>query len=240
LLLAGTAQAEVGVPPLERSVTDLTNRLRAWQIEELESRLAEFEKKKGAQLAILIVPTTQPETIEQYSIRAVKAWKQGRKSVDDGVLLLVSRNDRKAHIEAGYGLEGALPDDIAKRIIADTIMPFFRNREFYEGIRAGITAIMQAINGEPRATQQRGVNGGFRADIGVGANRGFWENTGIFLIFAAISGSLILLIIFRPGFLLGIVALFLAIVSGSVFKSAGGGFKGRGGGFGGGGASGRW
>lgn len=147
LLLVGAAQADVAVPPLKHRVTDLTFTLDAKQTEWLESRLAEFEKNNGSQLAVLIVSTTQPEAIEQFSMRVVEAWKLGRKKVDDGVLLLVAKDDRKLRIEVGYGLEGVLPDATAKRIIAETITPFFKNCEFYAGINAGTTAMMQVING---------------------------------------------------------------------------------------------
>ena len=118
LLLTGAVQAEVAVPPLAHRVTDLTATLDAGQIQTLEARLTAFEAKKGAQFAVLIVPTTEPETIEQYGMRVAEAWKLGRKGVDDGALLLVAKDDRALRIEVGYGLEGALNDATAKRIIA--------------------------------------------------------------------------------------------------------------------------
>src|SRR5574340_608465 len=149
LLLTGAAQAEVAVPPLKQRVTDLTSTLDAQQAQALEARLAAFEAKKGAQLAVLIVPTTEPETIEQYGIRVAEAWKLGRKGVDDGALLLVAKDDRALRIEVGYGLEGALNDATAKRIIAEIITPFFRRGEFYAGIDAGMAAMMRVIEGEP-------------------------------------------------------------------------------------------
>ncbi|MBI4938123.1 MAG: YgcG family protein [Nitrosomonadales bacterium] len=149
LLLAGTAQAEIAVPPLAQRVTDLTATLDAGQTQTLESRLAAFEAKKGAQIAVLIVPTTQPETIEQYAIRVAETWKLGRKGVDDGALLLVARDDRSLRIEVGYGLEGALNDAAAKRIVAETIAPEFRRGDFYGGIAAGIAQMIAVIEGEP-------------------------------------------------------------------------------------------
>lgn len=149
LLLAGAAQAEVAVPPLGARVTDLTATLGAQQAQALESRFAAFEKKKGAQLAVLIVPSTQPETIEQFALRVAEAWKLGRKGVNDGALLLVAKDDRALRIEVGYGLEGALNDATAKRIIAETITPFFKRGEFYAGIDAGTAAMMRVIDGEP-------------------------------------------------------------------------------------------
>ena len=126
LLLTGltsivAAHAEVAVPPLTQRVTDLTGTLDAQQTRTLESQLAAFEKTKGAQLGVLIVPTTQPETIEQYSIRVVDDWRLGRKGVDDGALLLIAKDDRALRIEVGYGLEGVLPDAVANRIIDEII-----------------------------------------------------------------------------------------------------------------------
>src|SRR3990172_8613367 len=149
LLLCGAAQAEVAVPPLTQRVTDLTSTLDAQQIQTLASRLAEFEANKGAQLAVLIVPTTQPESIEQFGIRVVEAWKLGRKGVDDGALLLVAKDDRTLRIEVGYGLEGVIPDAIAKRIVSEIIVPRFREGDFAGGIRAGVEQMIRLVDGEP-------------------------------------------------------------------------------------------
>ncbi len=107
LLISGLAHAEIAVPALVQRITDQTNTLSAVQTQALETRLAAFETRKGAQIAVLILPTTQPESIEQYGIRAVEAWKLGRKGVDDGALLLVAKDDHTLRIEVGYGLEGA-------------------------------------------------------------------------------------------------------------------------------------
>jgi len=151
MLLAGAASAQdlQPVPALEARVTDRTGTLTAGQQAELEQKLAAFEQRKGSQVALLIVPTTQPEAIEQYSIRVVDAWKLGRKGVDDGVLLLVALQDRALKIEVGYGLEGVLPDAIASRIINDTIKPLFRQGDIYGGVTAGLQQIMQVVDGEP-------------------------------------------------------------------------------------------
>lgn len=147
--LLGTAQAEVAIPPLKQRVTDLTSTLDASQIQTLEAKLAAFEKAKGSQIAVLVLPTTQPEVIEQFAIRVVEAWKLGRKGVDDGVLLLVAKDDRKLRIEVGYGLEGALNDATAKRIVAEVISPAFKQGDFYGGIDAGVSALIKVIDGEP-------------------------------------------------------------------------------------------
>ncbi|HWI38523.1 MAG TPA: YgcG family protein [Burkholderiales bacterium] len=136
------------IPPLKARVTDLTRTLNAQQRDALEQTLAEFEQRKGAQIAVLMVPTTQPETVEQYAVRVQESWKLGRKGVDDGVLLVVAKNDRKLHIEVGYGLEGILPDAIAKRIIDGDIVPRFKENDFYGGIRAGVHRIMRVVEGE--------------------------------------------------------------------------------------------
>ena len=154
LLLTGltsivAAHAEVAVPPLTQRVTDLTGTLDAQQARTLESQLAAFEKTKGAQLGVLIVPTTQPETIEQYSIRVVDDWRLGRKGVDDGALLLIAKDDRALRIEVGYGLEGVLPDAVANRIIDEIIVPQFKRGDFYAGIASGLSAMMRIVNGEP-------------------------------------------------------------------------------------------
>ncbi len=117
--------AEVAVPPLTTRVTDLTGTLSPSQRDELENQLRDFESRKGSQIAVLIVPTTQPETVEQYSLRVAETWKLGRKGVDDGVLLLIAKDDHTMRIEVGYGLEGAIPDAVAKRVISEIIIPFF-------------------------------------------------------------------------------------------------------------------
>ncbi len=143
------AEAEVAIPPLKTHVTDLTHTLSKSEIAQLEQKLADYEIKKGGQVAILFVSTTQPETIEQYSMRVAEAWKLGRKGVDDAVLLLVAKNDRALRIEVGYGLEGALPDAVAKRIIDEIIVPKFREEDFAGGIQAGIDHILKIIEGEP-------------------------------------------------------------------------------------------
>lgn len=148
LFLVGTAQAEVAVPKLTHRVTDLTATLDANQTQALEAKLASFETSKGSQIAVLLLPTTQPETIEQFGIRVVEAWKIGRKGVNDGVLLLIAKDDHKLRIEVGYGLEGALNDATAKRIVAEVISPAFKQGNFYGGVDAGVSAIIKVVEGE--------------------------------------------------------------------------------------------
>ncbi|WP_235590297.1 TPM domain-containing protein [Nitrosomonas ureae] len=138
----------MAIPSLKAHVTDLTGTLSAHETAQLEHQLAAFEKAKGSQIAILIVPTTQPYAIEQYSMQVVETRKIGRKDINDGVLLLIAKNDRMLRIEVGYGLEGTLPDATAKRIISEIITPRFKQGRFAEGIQAGIEAIIGLINGE--------------------------------------------------------------------------------------------
>jgi uncharacterized protein len=161
--LVAIAQDLVAVPALHARVTDLTGTLSSEQARNLEQQLAQFEKARGSQIAILLVPTTQPEPIEQYSIRVAEAWRLGRRNVDDGVLLIVAKNDRKLRIEVGRGLEGAIPDAVAKRIIAEVITPRFKAGDFYGGLNAAAARIQALIAGEqlpvPSASDGRRAQG---------------------------------------------------------------------------------
>src|SRR5271166_3676667 len=146
---AGAAAADVAVPPLTGRVVDQTGTLSAGDIAALTARLKDLEQRKGSQVAVLIVPTTQPESIEQFSIRAAEAWKIGRKKIDDGALLVIAKNDHKLRIEVGYGLEGSLTDVTSRRIIDEVIAPKFKSGDFAGGIAAGVTRIIAVIDGEP-------------------------------------------------------------------------------------------
>ena len=154
LCLAFAAFAEVAVPQLTGRVVDQTGTLSSGDIAGLNQKLKDLENRKGSQVAVLIVPTTQPEDIAQFSIRVAEAWKIGRKKVDDGALLLVAKNDRKLRIEVGYGLEGALTDVTSRRIIDEVITPKFRTGDFAGGINAGVDRIIAVINGEPLPVPQ--------------------------------------------------------------------------------------
>ena len=268
LLLGGATQAEVAVPTLAHRVTDLTATLDAQQTQTLESRLAAFETKKGAQLAVLIVPTTQPETIEQFGMRVVEAWKLGRKGVDDGALLLVAKDDRTLRIEVGYGLEGALNDATAKRIVDEVIVPNFKRGEFYPGIESGTTAMMQVIDGEPLPPPRRAAASG-RYDIETlffiafglvvvvgGMLRALLGRIPAALLVGGAFGVTVWLIVssLLVALLVGLIAFVFVLLGGSGRGfggggfggtsgggfGGGGGFSGGGGGFGGGGASGNW
>lgn len=270
LLLIGAAWAEVPVPPLAQRVTDLTGTLDAGQTQTLEARLAEFEANKGAQLALLIVPTTQPESIEQFGIRVAEAWKLGRKGVDDGALLLVAKDDRALRIEVGYGLEGALNDATAKRVVDEVIVPYFKRGEFYPGIESGITAMMRVIDGEALPPPKRAAASGkddietllfvaFGLVVVVGGMlRVLLGRFPAALLMGGVLGGLAWLTVLSllEALLVGLMAfLFVLLGGGRGFggyggyggggfghggSGGGGGFSGGGGGFGGGGASGRW
>jgi uncharacterized protein len=149
LLAAATAGAQIAVPPLTARVTDLTGTLSGEAVTRIEAKLTDLEARKGSQIAVLIVPTTQPEEIEQFSIRVEDAWKLGRKGVDDGAYLIVAKDDRHVRIEVGRGLEGALSDAVANRIVDETITPRFKQGDFDGGIEAGVDQMIAVINGEP-------------------------------------------------------------------------------------------
>jgi uncharacterized protein len=142
------AFADVAVPELKGRVVDQTNTLSASDIDALNQRIRSFEQRKGSQIAILIVPTTEPETIEQYSIRVAEAWKIGRKKIDDGALLVIAKNDHRLRIEVGTGLEGALTDITSRRIIDEVIGPRFKQGDFAGGISDGLARMIGVIDGE--------------------------------------------------------------------------------------------
>ena len=264
------AHAEVAVPALTQRVTDLTGTLTPDTVTRLETTLAQFEQGKGSQIAILLIPTTQPEDIAQFGIRVADQWKVGREKVDDGAILIVAKDDRKVRIEVGYGLEGVIPDAIAKRIIEEDIVPRFRQGDFSGGVEAGVTRMMRLIEGEPlpppQARQMQGFNldnlilpfiigiaagaflgaifgkglGGFLAGLGAGA--WVWSTMGIFMLAGGIF------------FFIWIIVMSMGRGGGGHWTSGGGGWGGGGGawgggggswgggggGFGGGGASGSW
>jgi uncharacterized protein len=147
-VLVGLAHAQAPVPPIGR-VVDRTGTLTTEQTASLERMLEAFEKRKGSQIALLMVPSTAPEAIEQYALRVAEQWKLGRGKVDDGALLVVAKDDRAMRIEVGYGLEGALNDATAKRIIAEVITPRFREGDFFGGLSAGVDRMIRVIDGEP-------------------------------------------------------------------------------------------
>ena len=147
------------VPPLRSRVTDLTGTLSAAEQQALEAKLADWEARTTDQLAILIVTTTKPEPIEQYSIRIAEAWKIGQKGKDNGAILVVAKDDKQMRIEVGYGFEGVLTDLTSRRIIAETIAPLFSKGQFAAGLNAGVDRIIDVVSEgkplPPKAEPQR-------------------------------------------------------------------------------------
>lgn len=251
LSLAGPAQAQfVPVPPLTGHVTDQAGMLSADERNRLEAVLTDYESKTGSQIAILLVKSTEPEQIEQYGIRVADAWKLGRKGVDDGVLLLVAKDNpnalRRLRIEAGRGVQGVLTDAQSKRVLQDVIAPHFRDNRYYDGLVAGVGAIATLLNAEqfPAPPQQREQQ---RETASAG---------GGLLLPLLLIGLFILSRFMRPkrsrlarggwgsgatGFIIGSALGGLGHGGGSGGGGfSGGGFSGGGGSFDGGGASGDW
>lgn len=270
--LVGFAHAAtdlVAVPPLTKRIVDLSATLSVDQLARLETSLRAFEDRKGSQIAVLIVPTTQPEAIEQYAIRVADQWKIGRKKVDDGAILVVAKNDRALRIEVGYGLEGALNDATAKRIIDDIVVPRFKQGDFYDGINAGVDSMIKVIEGEPLPAADRSASdidpanfkqllpvvlvaavvlgGVLRSALGRvpgAAVTGGIIGVAVWLIAglalsAVVAGVLGFLFTLMGGGRMGMAGLYMGHGHGGE-RGLGGGFRGGGGGFGGGGSSGRW
>ena len=217
LCWAGTVAADVPVPPLTGRVVDQTGTLSPSDIASLTATLKDLEQRKGSQIAVLIVPTTQPETIEQFSIRAADAWKIGRKKIDDGALIVVAKNDHKLRIEVGYGLEGSLTDVTARRIIDEIITPRFRVGDFAGGISDGLARIIAVIDGEPLPPpSSSAVTGEDSLDW-----IGFFLNPFAIVIYLAI-GSVLRQILgrFAGGVAAGgVVGIFVWLVVGSIIAA---------------------
>jgi len=159
------ALALITVPQLTGRVVDQTGTLSSGDIAQLTQKLADLQTRKGSQIAVLIVPTTDGEAIEQFSLRVAEAWKIGRKKVDDGALLVVAKNDRRLRIEVGYGLEGAITDVTSKRIIDEDITPKFKSGDFAGGISAGVNRMIGLINGEKLPEPEPPHWDGFNFDV---------------------------------------------------------------------------
>ena len=261
------AQQLIAVPALTGRVVDLAGSLSAAQQQELNQRLRAFEQRKGSQIALLVVRSTQPETIEQYAIRVAEQWKLGRKQLDDGAILVIAKQDRQLRIEVGYGLEGALNDATCKRIIDELIIPRFRDNDFFAGVSVGLEAMMRVVDGEalPPPSQKdklqlgnagllpvifiaafiigsvmRRLMGRGKAALLTGVLLGLaiWLFTGLILF--GLFSALIGIVITLAGAQIGGGGWGGWGGGGGGRGSGGGGFRGGGGGFGGGGASGRW
>ncbi len=242
------------VPKLQKRVTDLTGSLAPADEAKIESRLKDFEAKKGAQIAVLLVDTTQPEPVFDYATRVFTEWKLGRKGIDDGVLFVVAKSDRKMQILTGPGISGVMTDAVSKRIIVEFVSPKFRSGDFAGGIDDGVAKMISVIDGEalPPPPDKRVAT----------KSTGGYENFFVFAIFAAmIVGPMLRAVLGRfigataTGGLTGAAAWFIAgglaipIVSGALvflgvlLVGSGSGLGGRGGwlsggGFSGGGSSG--
>jgi uncharacterized protein len=243
------------VPTLTRHVTDLTGTLTSPQIDQLDTQLTALEKQKGAQLVVLMVGTTEPDDFDDYSLRVAEQNKLGRKGVDDGVLLLIAKNDRRVRIEVGYGLEGAIPDAAAARITREYIAPKFRVNDYFGGISDAVGALTQLINGEPLPPP---VQGNDMEHRGAGGTQGLFFLAlfavlfmrGIFgrapaLVRAPIGGFVVggllwMLASAGMGIFGGVVGGLLMLLPAGAGRSIGGGGWGGfgGGGFGGGGGGG--
>ncbi len=139
---------EIAVPKLTAHVVDLTGTLAADERAALDAKLADFERARGSQVAVLLVPSIGTEPIEDFATRVTDQWQLGRKGVDDGVLLVVAKEQRKLRIQTGRGVQGTLTDALSKRIVSDIIAPHFRSGDFTGGLDAGVDAIMKAVQGE--------------------------------------------------------------------------------------------
>ena len=137
------------VPALRGRVNDYAGVMGEQQARALETRLAQFEQETGHQVAVLAIPTLDGEDIEGFSIRVAESWKIGQKGFDNGVILVVAVKDRRLRLEVGYGLEGVLPDALARQIIGDYIVPRFRAQDYAGGIIAGTDAVLKVIRSEP-------------------------------------------------------------------------------------------
>ena len=251
LLFSWSATAQIPVPALSGRVIDQTGTLNGEQKASLEQTLQAFEARKGSQVAVLLVPTTEPETIEQFSLRVAEQWKLGRKKVDDGALLIVAKNDRTLRIEVGYGLEGALSDLVAKRIVSDVIVPRFKQQDFAGGITAGVDQMIRVIDGE--ALPAPASRAGSRPAAGFAALE---QYAPVLFVLAMVVGGVLRAVLgrfpgaFVTGGIVGVLAWFVvgavsvAVIAGVIALIVtlfGGGLGGRGsgglGGFGGGGGS---
>lgn len=247
------AQDLVPVPKITAYVTDQTGTLTTQEIQVLENKLEDLENVKGSQIIVLVMPSTYPEEIEQFGIRAADTLRIGRQGIDDGAILIVAKEDRRVRIEVGYGLEGAIPDAYAKRIIEQIIIPEFRNGRYYSGIDNGVDALITLIEGEELPLPSQADRGGAE-DKGppvfflfilfffviVPALRAIFGKKmkskgakAVTFIISLIIGWLF--INFMVGMILGIfMTFFMSTPSGGPRSGRGGGFFGPIGGFGGG------
>lgn len=250
---AAGASNLVAIPALSSPVTDVTQTLSPQAQQSLAQKLNQFSQEKGSQIAILIVDSTQPEDIAQFGIRVAEAWKIGRDKQDDGVIIIVAKADRKMRIEVGYGLEGAIPDLVAKRIVSETMAPHFRQGDFEGGLNAAIDQLMALIVGEalPAPEKQSSSVGGLLdwlpilMFVAIFTGMILRSLFGTYAGSALNSGALGVLVWILGGALLTVLLVFVAafIFTLAMGGSRGGGYggypTGYGGGYGGGGLGGR-
>ena len=152
LTMSLMGRADTPVPFLGSRVNDTAEMLSSGTVQDLETLLKVHEDSTSNQVVVLTIPALQDgETIEQFSIRVADIWKIGQKGKDNGVILIVSRDDHKVRIEVGRGLEGALPDITSGSIIRHEIVPRFKGGDFDEGVKSGVAGILAAIRGEYQA-----------------------------------------------------------------------------------------
>ena len=256
--VAAGAQTLAPIPALDSPVIDTTGTLDALARQNLEAQARALQQRKGSQLQVLVVPTTEPEDIAQYAVRAFEQWKLGRKGVDDGVLLVVAKDDRRVRIEVGYGLEGAIPDATSIRVIQEYLVPKFRAGDYTGGITDATAALVRLIDGEPlpapmvetRAQGDGGGGGGdwlfalFAALIVAQVARGIFGRAPSLLRGVAGAGAAgivawlvsSLLLVGAIGAAIGFFTGLASVPTGRFARDRGwGGFGGPGGGMGGGG-----
>ncbi len=229
--LIGTIAFAQEIPKLQRRVTDLTNTLSAAELGALEGDLAAFEDSTSNQIVVVMIPTLGDQSLEDFALRAAQSNGIGREKQDNGALLLVVKDDRKIRIEVGYGLEGVLTDALSSQIIRREMTPYFRSGDYYNGIKAGIEAIVLATRNEYKAekTKSKSKSPSF-----------------LVLLFFLVMFIFVVRSARRRAGGLGMLPFLLASSMGRSRGGGwgggggGGGFSGGGGSFGGGGASGGW
>ena len=255
LLTPAVVFAQLAVPQLSAHVIDTTGTLDSTQVQQLEQKLTSFEQAHGAQVVVLMVPTTQPEEIAAYANRVASTWKIGRKEVGDGLLLIVAKEDHRVRIEVARTLEGAIPDLMARRVIDQAITPLFKQGDFAGGLDAGVTQIMTLIKGEALplpAAEKTNAKGFEWMDLAIfmfiavpvvgGVARRILGNPLGSLATAGVAGGIAMLVTTSVVVaILAAMAAFILSLFASVRHLGGGGGSGGGlggGGFGGGSAGG--
>ena len=244
--LAAPALA-LDVPPAPtRWMTDAAGILSPTEQDLLNRKLSDFEQETGAQFIIYTFPSLENESLEDFTIRAVERWKVGQKKYDNGLVLFIFVQEKKARIETGYGLEGTVTDALASRVIRESLAPPFQQGQYDRGLNAAADALMTAIRkGEqavpPLERRQTGGQGQQGEDIGIFP---------VLLILFIVFFFIVPMLSRRRSGCGGCMFPFIFPGGGITFGGGGGGFSGGGfggggfsgggGGFGGGGASGGW